>query len=280
MKLTLLGTGGPIPDVERAGPALMIEVGGAKLLFDAGRGVVTQLLRAGSDLADISNLFVTHHHYDHISDVGDLALTSWLLGRTSTFHIYGPPGTRRIVNALFKTVYEADIAFRDEGEPYFGGWKPAKGHDLAPRQTVSGPGWRTTAGEVCHDPGLAVPRLAGRWHCYGYRIEAEGRSIVVSGDTVACEQLRELAAGADVLVMCSFFADSELTTTHRRRVARRTLAIPSAAGSLAQAAGVQTLILTHIRPKSALQLDEMKATAQRHFSGEVIVGSDLVSLDV
>lgn len=280
MRLTLLGTGGPIPDVERAGPSVMVEAGSTNLLFDAGRGVVTQLLRAGFDLAGISDLFITHHHYDHISDIGDLAISSWLAGRAGPLHIYGPPGTRDIVDAIFATVYGADIAFRDQGEPHFGGWRPTTGRDLDAGQPVEGPRWITTPGEVCHEPGLPVPSLAGRWRCYGYRVESEGKSIVVSGDTIACEQLRRLAADADVLVMCAFFADSELTTTHRKRVAQRTLATPSTAGALAQEARVGTLILTHIRPKSTSQLDEMTDTARQHFSGEVILGHDLMTHDV
>ena len=81
MKITLLGTGGPRPDPRRQGPALVVAIGEERLLFDAGRGVAVQLLRAGVRLADVNPVFITHHHYDHIGDLGDLILSTWLEGR-------------------------------------------------------------------------------------------------------------------------------------------------------------------------------------------------------
>ncbi len=65
--VTLLGTGSPIPDPRRHGPATLLQVGGRPLLFDAGRGVVLQLLRAGVSLAEVDTVFITHHHYNPIS---------------------------------------------------------------------------------------------------------------------------------------------------------------------------------------------------------------------
>ena len=85
MKLTLLGTGGPLPDPDRHGPAAILQIGNKYLLFDAGRGVVRQIVRAGIPLERVNPVFITHHHYDHIGDLADVILTSWLQGRKHTF---------------------------------------------------------------------------------------------------------------------------------------------------------------------------------------------------
>jgi ribonuclease BN (tRNA processing enzyme) len=75
MKLTLLGTGGPRPDPRRHGAAAVLQIGDEYLLFDAGRGVVLQLVAAGVPLERVSPIFLTHHHYDHIGDLADMILT-------------------------------------------------------------------------------------------------------------------------------------------------------------------------------------------------------------
>lgn len=280
MRLTLLGTGGPLPDPLRAGPATVIEIGGQPLLFDAGRGVATQLVRAGFELATIDKIFLTHHHFDHIGDLADIVISSWLLGRLGPVDIYGPSGTKALTDRLFGDVYGLDIEFRDRGEPFFGGWKAVVGHDLGAGTRVGSDEWRVLNERVRHMPGTTIPGFSNRWNCFGYRVEAEGKVIAISGDTVPCRALERLAANADVLVMCSYFTDSELTNEHRRRLATRTLATASAAGQVAQRCSVGSLILTHIRAKPVALLDEMGRAARSSFGGPVVVGEDLFSCQV
>ncbi len=112
MKITLLGTGGPRPDPDRHGPSAMVQIGDEYLLFDAGRGVVLQMVRAGIPLDQVNPVFVTHHHYDHIGDLADVILTSWLMGRQHDLKIFGPPGTTSVVDALLNQVYDKDIELR------------------------------------------------------------------------------------------------------------------------------------------------------------------------
>lgn len=83
MKIILLGTGGPRPDPERQGSGLILTDGHAYLLFDAGRGVSSQLVRAGLQPQQIDPIFITHHHFDHIANLGDVILSSWNNGRTA-----------------------------------------------------------------------------------------------------------------------------------------------------------------------------------------------------
>jgi ribonuclease Z len=111
MRITLLGTGTPIPEPNRQGSALLVEEGDVKLLFDAGRGVTTQLAKIGIEPQQIDLVFITHHHHDHICSLGEFLLASWHNGRETPLDVYGPPGTADIVDALLGQVYARDIAF-------------------------------------------------------------------------------------------------------------------------------------------------------------------------
>src|SRR5215208_3270494 len=110
MQLRLLGTGSPAPLPQRQGSAVLLSLDQQHLLFDAGRGVTTQLVRAGVAPQTLSAIFLTHHHYDHIGNLGDLLLTAWH-GGIATLPVIGPPGTDGIVQALFDQVYHREIAF-------------------------------------------------------------------------------------------------------------------------------------------------------------------------
>ncbi len=111
MQIILLGTGTPVLDTARQQSALLVALDGKKLLFDAGRGVTSQVARAGIQPQQIDAVFVTHHHYDHISDLGEFLLTAWHNGPETPLNIYGPCGTVEIVAALLGQVYARDIAF-------------------------------------------------------------------------------------------------------------------------------------------------------------------------
>ena len=119
----------------------LIRLGEENILFDAGRGVMVQLHKAGVPLGAINTVFLTHHHFDHIGDLYDVMLNSWMHGRKDDLRIYGPPDTERLVNTLITQVYDKDIAWRDQGEPTFGGWKPVVATDIIP-----GPVLDTVAG--------------------------------------------------------------------------------------------------------------------------------------
>lgn len=116
MEVILLGTGGPRPDPRRMATTTLIRLGEENILFDAGRGVMVQLHKAGVPLGAINTVFLTHHHFDHIGDLYDVMLNSWMHGRKDDLRIYGPPDTERLVNTLITQVYDKDIAWRDQGE--------------------------------------------------------------------------------------------------------------------------------------------------------------------
>lgn len=240
-----------------------------------------QLVRAGVPLDRINPVFVTHHHFDHIVDLADVVLASWLEGRPGALDVFGPAGTARIVAALVEQVYDRDIEFRGTGEPAIGGWKPARATDATPGLVAQGPGWRVRAETVVHGHGLDLSAdFKRRWVCFGYRIEAEGKVVAISGDTVACEGLDRLARGADVLVQCCYLAAGEISTDHMRQVARHTLACADTVGAIASRAAVGRLVLTHFRRKSDDVLATIAEDVRRDYGGEVVLGRDLLRVTV
>ena len=280
MKLTLLGTGGPIPDPSRHGSAAVLDVGGTRLLFDAGRGVVLQLVRAGIPVEQVHHVFITHHHYDHVGDLGDVILTGWLQGRRPPLRILGPPGTRSIVTALIDQVYERDIAFRSQGELAID-WAPVESADLVEGLAHDGGAWRVLAEPVVHGHGLDYPdAFRRRWVCLGYRVEAEGKVVAFSGDAVRCDGLERLARDADVLVQCCYMARAELTTPYLRRLAQETIACADTVGRIAREARVRKLVLTHLRPASAAMIESIAADIARDYTGPVVLGADLMEMAV
>lgn len=282
MKVVLLGTGGPRPDPRRNATTTLIRVGEENILFDAGRGVVIQLVRAGVSLATVNPVFITHHHVDHIGDLYDVMLSSWMHGRTEALRIYGPPETRRIVDALLTRVYDKDWQWRSVGEPSFGGWKPVIAEDVAPGTVLDTGRWKVDADVVNHGDGLGFPpEFLKRWTCYGYRFEAQGKVIAISGDTIPCQGIDRLARDADVLVHCCYMASAEAENEHFRRLLQHTMSGGDTVGKTAARANAKTLVLTHHRPrKDERMLEKLAEEVARDFSGRIVIGEDLTEIEV
>jgi ribonuclease Z len=282
MEVILLGTGGPRPDPRRMATTTLIRLGEENILFDAGRGVMVQLSKAGVPLGAINTVFLTHHHFDHIGDLYDVMLATWMSGRQGPLRIYGPPETRRIVDALLTQVYDKDWQWRSAGEPSFGGWKPIAVEDVAPGLVLDTRRWKVSADTVVHGDGLGFsPAFLRRWNCYGYRFEADGKVVVISGDTVACPGIDRLARDADVLVHCCYMASAEIENEHFRRTSQYTLAAGDTVGKIAARANAKTLVLTHHRPrKDERMLEVLADEVARDFTGRIVIGSDLTEIDV
>lgn len=283
MRVILLGTGGPRPDPNRAGPAVALQVDDDCLLFDAGRGASLQLVRAGIAPQSLHSIFITHHHFDHIGDLGDVILASWNNGGDRPPAIFGPKGTRRIVATLLNEVYGHDIDTR-LAETAQANATPrdirtsVKAQDVQAGLVFDSGRWRVRAEHVDHMHGLGISRED--WVCLGYRVEAHGKVVAISGDTVDCAGLQRLAQDADVLVQCCYLARAEITDAGGELIARHILASSAEVGKIAARAGVKTLVLTHFREKSETMLRSVEADVRRDFPGDLVLGRDLLTLDV
>lgn len=283
MRVTLLGTGTPWPSATRMSASNLVETGGEVLLVDAGRAVSVQLARLGRHPRDIDAVLLTHHHFDHISGLDDLLLASWNDGRVRPVRIFGPPGTQAILQSLLTTVYARDIRFRLREAEVLGHAMPDPRtlfhvHDLQPGEAATGAGW--TALPLAVEHGHALGLSAEDWPCFGYRIEAGGNVLAFSGDTVDCAGVRALAAGADLLVQCCYLPEAAVDTAERRLLVDRVLASATQAGAIAAAAGVRRMVLTHIAPRADTMRAAMLAEAQAGHAAPVLVGEDLMELEV
>ena len=279
MRITLLGTGTPMLDPARQQSALLVEIGDEKLLFDTGRGVTTQLARIHVPPWQVNPIFITHHHYDHICDLGEFLLTSWHNGREQPISIYGPPGTAGIVAALFEHVYARDIAFTLFNEDDVVDIRKLVQITEVTAGLIHDSGrWKVVAEYVDHGNSMGLSHED--WPCLGYRIEAEGKVIALSGDTVDCNGLDRLAQGADCLVQCCYLAEAEITDPAFVHLAKHVIASSGQVGRIAARNGAKRLVLTHIRPKSETMLRSLAQDVRNAYSGEVLLGEDLMVIEV
>lgn len=291
MRCFVIGSGSPRISLERVGASYLALVGDGigsdklaeMVLFDCGPGTTHRLFAGKFDSQAISHVFLTHHHYDHMADLGYLALTRWDHSSHPTpLHVCGPPGTEAIVRALFGShgVYATDNKIRTEhpmGRSIFaarGGTPPrpkpdVRAHDVPHGPAAVGPGWRVLAGPANHAQPVA--------ESYSYRLETAARSIVFSGDTGVCPGLIEFAHGADTLVhMCCFF-DEDLV----RLGMVDCVAGPTLAGTVAAQAGVRRLVLTHPQSEEMDTPDGIRRAievAGRHFDGPIEFARDLLEI--
>ena len=279
MRITLLGTGTPAPDPSRQGSALLVEIAEESLLFDVGRGASLQLARASKTASSIDALFITHHHFDHIGDLGALLIDVWNSGRTQPLHMFGPPGTAALVDALIDQVYKRHIDFRYTQAAAIGRVIPSIRELIVVQDCVAGlicdwPAWRVYAADVEHGHRLGFTRE--QWPCFGYRLEGEGKAIAISGDTVACMGIDWLARDADLLIQCCYLAEQEVNSPAEELLARDLIATAAQAGQIAGRAQVRKLVLTHFEQKSAALLQAMVADARLHYDGEITLAEDLM----
>jgi ribonuclease BN (tRNA processing enzyme) len=279
-QIVMLGTGTPIPDPDRSGPAVAIVVDSVAYLFDAGAGVVRRAAAAGRNgvrafasrtaagqpSPRFDRLFLTHLHSDHTLGLADVIFTPWIQGRRVPFDIYGPPGTSHLVSAILDANSE-DIAERlaGSGGPSPNGWK-AVVHEI-------------TEGIVFQDSRITVrafPVPHGGWKfAFGYRIETPDRTIVISGDTRANPNIAEQCRGCDVLIH-EVYSDAGFATIAPERQAYHAQAHTSATqlGDIATRAKPGLLILYHQLFFGASE-EKLLSEVRSHFSGRVVSAHDL-----
>jgi ribonuclease BN (tRNA processing enzyme) len=282
MRVTLLGTGGPRPDLKRMGPSTLVSVDSENLLFDAGRGVAARLVQAGVSITDYGYVFITHLHFDHTGGLADLLFAAWNKARNKTIHVYGPRGTEAMVRHLFEA-YERDIWYRLSEtelthEKLVDINEMVKVHDVESGHVFEGSWWRVTAADVDHGHGLGLSR--DDWACLAYRVESNGKSVVISGDAVYSPSLVSFAKDADTLVMCCYLSGEEIKDHDTQLIAKYVLASSLEAGKIASEAKVKQIALVHIREKPTRLLEAMGEEIKRDFNGDIIVGEDLLEIDL
>ena len=250
MKVTILGSGTAVPSLDRNSSGVLIQEEGTNTLIDFGYGTLKQLLHLGITYHDIDRIFFTHNHPDHMCD-----LIPFLFGaryrpsaRKKDLEIIAGPGFKRFFDILMQaykgwlipTAYKVEILEQDE-------------------ETKPYDGLIVTSKKVKH---IEMSR--------GYRFEfANGKSLVVSGDTDYCDGMIDLGKEADLMVLECSMPDDMKVPGHMT---------PSECGKLAQKANCRKLCLTHFYPVCDLKDVRRKCLAE--YSGELFLAEDLMEFNI
>lgn len=270
MRVSLLGTGSPRIDTERAGPSVLVEVGGKNLLFDVGRGLVQRLAQHEMPIAELNTVFLTHLHSDHIFALDDLWITGWVYQRPQPLTVYGPAGTADLAEGLGQA-FAYDIAVRSQYSGLDKNGVRLVANEIGPGVVYSQDRVKVTAFLVDH--GAVTP-------AYGYRIDFGDRSVVISGDTTYSENLVAHAQGADVLIHEIFAANPELLEKNPRlqRIERYHTNLEQMSRILNEARPKLT-VLTHVI-LAGMSRDAVMRRLRKIYAGEVHMGEDLMRFEI
>ena len=246
MLLTILGSGTAIPVADRFPASYLVAAPRGPLLVDCGPGALRRLAQAGGDVRELAGVLLTHYHTDHCADLAALlfALRSPVYEGRAPLHVYGAPGLCRLVEKL------------TEAWP----WLAPRGYELALHEVT--PGRFEAAGATVD----AVP-IRHTAQSLGYRIGAGGGTIAFSGDADECDELVDLARGADVFVCEAATPDGQKLDGHLT---------PSLAAGYAARAGCRRLVLTHFYPPC--DGVDLRTQAAACFGGEIVLAADLVTM--
>ncbi len=222
---------------------------GLRVLVDLGPGILRRMCEAGIDYKSIDIILITHFHPDHVSDLTPLLFASnyaYGASREEPFLLIGPTGLEQFYQALVRV---------------YGNWIVPTGNRLIKKEI------NAHAPDVFVSGGLVI-RSAPAAHsnpAVSYRLEAEGSSVTISGDTDISENLVELARNTDILICECSMPEGSKIPGHL---------VPAEAGIVAERARAKRLILTHFYPPCD-EVDVAKQ-ASKKFSGQIIKGEDLM----
>lgn len=307
LHIYLCGTGSPMPDPTRANACTAVIAGGHMVIIDTGPGSWRNIARARLPADRIDTILFTHLHSDHIGDLGEFTVQSWIAGRKAPLDVWGPGalpasapeaddsghkfGTKTVLDVVdgFIAAYDEDAAYRiiHHGTDYLSpNGADMAGHEIpTPKMDELVPvydrdGLKISAFLVDHGPVKPA---------YGYRIEYKGRVAVVSGDTKKTESVERFSQNADLLVHEALNADmvnlivaglKNADVQRLSKMAHDTInyhTTPVQAAEIANAAHVKLLVFSHIVPPLVNALSEhmfLRGVAEARGQGDTKLGHD------
>jgi ribonuclease Z len=269
IQVMLLGTaGGPTFNADRNGISTLVIAGTERLLFDVGRNATGGMVRLGIKPAQLTRVFLTHLHSDHIIALPELLLFGWAQGRTTPLQVWGPDGTRAMARNL-EQAFAFDIHVRrDVDEKTSAEGIKVIATDIREGVVYKSRGVTVTAFLVDHSPVTPA---------FGYRIDFQGHSVTLSGDTKPSENLVRFAAGTDLLIheVGWWKQDPQLTAPAARAIAaHHTDGVE--AGTIFARVKPKLAVFSHYNADPTVTL----ALVRQHYAGPVEFGADLMTIAV
>lgn len=195
MQVIVVGSGSAVPDPVRGNPSQAVVIDGEVLLFDCGERATVNLVRSGINPIEVDHLFFTHLHWDHIVDYNYFLMTTWNCGKENRLNVYGPPGTEEMTRAMLEA-HRVDVEFVRvfvESLPEHITERPKPQPDMQVHPLHEGvvlerDSYRVSAGEVQH-----LNLLGFEHSSWGFRVDSDYGSVALSGDTVPCDAMVDLA---------------------------------------------------------------------------------------
>lgn len=293
MTWTTLGTaGGPVANPSRSQPANLLTVNGREWLVDCGDGAAERLSAAGLQPAQVSKVFISHLHMDHIGGLQGLIGLRWMTSGPGVLTIYGPPGTDVLVAGIVQSMQPSagTVIALQGGRPHP---KAEDGVNVVilkggSDMTIDGVRIRTVRNSH-FDEKEGVPARSGV-ESLSYRFDAGGYAIGYTGDTGASRAVAGLFKDVDTIVSEVIDLDGTIANINSPQspMPPQTRAgliehlktqhlSPSQTGELATQAGAKRLVLTHLAISGAIDeiAPKLLAGARQAFGGEVVVAHDL-----
>ena len=254
VKLTILGSGTCVPSLTRSSCSGLVEFGDNKILLDMGAGTMRRLLEAGVSPHEITMIFFSHLHPDHIAE-----LTPFLFSSK-----YGNQG--KVRKPFIIVAGRGFQWFYDNLQKAFGHWivldpgiMTFKELDNFRPDKIDMNGFSLSSCPVDHSSESVALRIN----------MPAGKSLVYSGDTDYCDDLIELADGTDIL-LCECAMPNEMKTSGHLT--------PSEAGNIARKSRVKHLVLTHFYP----ECEEVDIIAQckKNYDGKITEAVDLMKINI
>ena len=167
-----------------------------------GNGSINNLQEFQVPWTNVKAVLITHMHSDHMADLPDAHLQSWVQGRNAPLMVYGPEGIN-LVTKGFELAYSADYQYRNEHH----------GDEILP-MSVSG----FNAVEIIDNelipndtPGLEILPFVVDHHpvnsAFGFKISYKGRTVVISGDTINDGSVQKYSQDIDLLIHSAISID-------------------------------------------------------------------------
>lgn len=284
LHIILTGTGSPMNDANRAGPACAVVAGKQIFTVDAGIGSLGNFQNA-LPVGQLAAVFLTHFHSDHIGALGEYAMQRWVNGaNVSPLPVYGTEGVQQVVDG-FNLAYGYDAHCRTTHHSEKVAPPTGKGCEACTIPTPDA----DKAVLIYDNEGVTVHAFLVNHHpvptSVGYVFTYKGRKAVISGDTAYCESIAQAAKEADVLVqdvICPELVKimrENSPALHLKKILGDILeyhASPEDVAKMATAAHVNTLVLTHIVPPVPLPFQKkyILGAVQKGFDGTTYLGYD------